>query len=306
MAGVTKRDFAATQLCDVSELANLASEHGWAVAPYLPPPAARNAFAHRRYAVEAGAAIFQGPKSDPVKTRTEPRELQDIILRTVEAALAMDLAAAIVADEAGIVLSSDLPVVWVVEALMGGLGWSEVRCSIADGGVNAEATLEEDGSLALLSLVAHPLLGFSEKLDLLLHGPTGSVRLTTSLPLLAAWSAMDDSVEKSARYVVVARSTYRDGQPLMTEAAAAKVLANWAFQSAIDEEVDSAATLGCLRAIRNVARELDLADLAKMLGTLVHWHLSRGTDTQVTIDELQDMLGVAALDVDPPSQMLLS
>ncbi|MCU1497287.1 MAG: hypothetical protein JWM47_1240 [Acidimicrobiales bacterium] len=305
-AATTKMDFARTQTADVSELGNVASDKGWTVAQHLPPPEVRNAFAHRRYAVEGEDVVFSGPKTNPTQTRMSSLELQDTILQTVEVAMAMDLAVAIVAADAGIEFSADLPAVWMAEALMVGLGWSGVSTCVVDGRVVAEATLVEDASLAVLSFAAHPLSRIADQLDLTLHGPTKSVRFLVPLGMFVSWTTIEDPVERSARYLVLSRKILRDGLPLITEDAARKVLAWTACEVAVDKGLEMAVSVGGLRIIRSAARNLGFDDLTRMLGRLVQWRLSLGTDTQVAYEEISDIFEAVAVTVDAPTEMLLS
>jgi hypothetical protein len=303
-AATTKMSFATTQLADVSELGNIAKDKAWVVASHLPPSEVRNGFAHRSYAIDGDEAVFPGSKPGP--TRMSSLALQDAVLRTVEASLAMDLAAAIVAADAEIEIQADLPAIWMAEALMTGLGWTDVSTQICGRTAHSEATLAEDASLAALSFASSPLSAVASELELTLHGPDHLVRFVVPLDMFAAWNQITDEAEKTARYVVLSRSTTRDGSPLITEDAARKVLAWMAAEAAVDQSRPLRPTLDDLRTIRAAARELGFNDLARLLGRLTQWRGALGTDMAIPYEEIAEIFDVMAVPVQPPSQMLLS
>lgn len=302
-AATTKMSFATTQLADVSELGNIARDKAWVVATHLPPSEVRNGFAHRSYAVDGEEAVFPGSKPGP--TRMSSLALQDAVLRTVEATLAMDLAAAIVATDAGIEIAADLPAIWMSEASMTGLGWTNVSTQFRGRTALSEASLAEDASLAALSFAVSPLSAAADELDLTLHGPDHLVRFVIPIAMFVAWNELTDEAEKTVRFVVLSRAITRNGSPLITEGAARKVLAWMAAKAAVDQSRPLRPTLDDLRTIRVAAGELGYKDLARLLGRLTQWRVSLGTDTAIPYEEIAEISDVMAVPVEQPSEMLL-
>lgn len=304
-AATTRRDFAASQEADVSELAQIATDKRWAVAPHLPGSSIRNAFAHRSYSIEGGIAVFPGVRGGP-DVRIHPRDLQNSVLAATEASMAMDLALAIVEAEAGISVPTELPAVWLAEAFMVALGWTGVAVEVADRIAHAEATLAADAPLASMAFVAQSLVGVAKTLDLVLHGTTGTVRILGSLDTMSDWGEITDAVEKSARFVQQLRLTTRDGQPLITEDAATKALAVQAMEIAVQSDRSVLATTTDLRTIRSVARDLHFQELTRMLGRLIQWRATVGSDVAVSHDEVAGLFDLMNRPVEQPSGMLLT
>lgn len=301
----TRRTFSDTQACDVSDLANVARDKGWAIAGALGTSELRNAFAHRDYEV-LGDRVLLSParhrREGAPATSASLNEVQNSILELIEASAAMDLALIFVAEGLGLEGYVLPPTQFFVRTILVALGWSDVELTVSERTLVLHATVAGEVPLGAVAYAAQPFVDTAEVVELHLSRADTGMRSVVEIPLGAykAWSsASSDVLGKEVAFLQLSASTTRNGSPVMDSQHAAKYIAFRACQVVGDRGRPFAELNQDLRRWRAAARDLGLDELQRLIGRAQRWRAMAETDLAVDPAEMEALLSLAGTVLDP-------
>lgn len=304
----TRRTFESWQAADVSELVNLARDRCWAVADSIPSSVIRNAFAHRDYIVD-GDDVLLSPRraadrgEEPEATTLV--QLQDVVLGTVEAAAAMELALAYCAENRGLDEALRNNAHLFMPVVVSVLGWQNVE--VQDDGPTTHVAATVAGPIPSHAVVfpIQPLASSVRTLVLHLRRDNDEAQITVDVDAYRSWSADADDLDKELRFARLMRSTTIDGEPFFGDAQLDKLLATRAAEIATDDARPQAAVIADLRKIRGLARELERTALNRALGQALRWRASLAAGTPMdTEEDTSPLLAYVGAAVEPPGTTL--
>lgn len=300
----TRRTFSDTQACDVSDLANVARDKGWAIAGALGTSELRNAFAHRDYEV-LGDRVLLSParhrREGAPATSASLNEVQNSILEFIEASAAMDLALIFVAEDLGVEGYVLPPAQFLVRTMLVALGWSDVELTVSERTLVLHATVAGEVPLGAVAYAAQPFVDAAEVVQLHLGRADTGMRAVVEIPLGAykAWSNASDVLGKEVAFLQLSASTTRNGSPVMDSRHAAKYIAFRACQVVGNRGRPFAELNQDLRRWRAAARDLGLDELQRLIGRAQRWRAMAETDLAVDPAELEPLLALAGTVLDP-------
>ena len=307
----TRRSFAATQGCDVSELAGIARGQGWPIAQQLGDAAIRNAFAHRDFTIDGDCVLLSPRRGRPA---TSPRsltipELQDAVLEIIEISSAMELATLWLTEQVdpnSVIIPEGLV---FLESTLIGFGWNEVEIAAeVDDCVRISGCVDTPVPLAAIAFAVGPLVGTVREVWLHLKSRDRSRECTAVVPvdLYAAWGRTECEPEKEAAFIRLCEATTVDGSPIMSRSHVHHVIAIRACQLTIDQEQQLATVCTGLKVWRSLARALELPDLAREIGRAIRLRTYRAAEIPVSEADTPALLEHVGTDLPPLRANLLS
>lgn len=300
--------FEETQATNVSSLARVANEQGWAIGPYVSGTAVRNAFGHRDFRVRDDGMVellsarrrAEG-RSPPVMTLDE---LCDAVLSLVEACGVMDMAFALVTgrsvDDQELHASPFL----VRTVVAGTLGWEVVDTDFGDTDVVVEARCRGPVKLAAVGTLASFLTGYTRLIVRLHAEHGGTYEFDIPIPQFNSWSRAEGEVGKSAAFQVACHLARVNGEPAMTAAQVRKALAMQAAQLLENLTVSFAEIKADLASLRNAAKEIGDEELRKAIASGIGWRANVAADNPTEVASLQALLDILGQEVEPLNEWI--
>ena len=307
----TRRSFAATQGCDVADLAGIARDQNWPIASHLGDSTIRNAFAHRDFTIDGDSVLLSPQRGRPTasgRSLTMP-ELLDSVLEIIEVSAAMELATVWVTetvDPESVFVAEGIE---FVEAILNCFGCDEVDVvTSADNCVRISACVDTPVRLATIAAVVQPLVGTAREVSLHLQSRDKSRECTVIVPvdIHAAWQRAESELEKEAAFLRLCEATTVDGVPILSRDHVRHVVGIRACELFVDQDQELADVCTGLAVWRLLAETLALADLARDIGRAIRCRRYRAAGIQITEADLPMLLEHVGVDLPPPITDLLS
>ncbi len=309
-AATTRMSFAQTQAADVSELANIAKDKRWAVAPQLGSDAVRNAYAHRDYFVDSSGIVLSAAKgrvSETAPVRRTFEELHDEVLRFIEVAAAMDLALLAFAEQSGTADYVDLGHPYLAGVLLSALGWTDVR--VEERASTLRITANVPGEVQG-NAIAYPMTVAVEStlvaVEMRLHRTdTGDRRVVWApVALYREWLEFKGGEGSEATYLDFLGTTTYDGAPVVSVAQIRKAVAVSALPLLATETDSIGALQLTLSPWRRLARKYGLADLDKAIGRALRLRATPHSENALAA-AIEQIVANASEVVDPVTSTML-
>lgn len=302
-AATTRRTFAATQACDVSELTQIACDKSWSIATGLSGADARNAFAHRDFEiVDGGVSLSPHRRADRGESPVvEHAELQDLVLQLVETTAAMDLALSIVWENSGLRSRHALGL-QLARSLLYGVGWDGVVVETLGDDLSITAEVDGGQPFGMIGLVVSLFRDDAQAvhLDLSRRDNTTQTSLTLPVELFIQWNDKQDGLDKEVAFIRLLSNTIQDGSPLLTAAHAQIYIAMTAAKAVADRTQAFPRVNRQLKSWRALARELGLDALQLQIGRAQRWRASAEAGERAHPEVLEGLLAMAEGDPDAP------
>lgn len=305
-SATSKRDFDATQACDVSELVNVALDQAWPIATLLPGADIRNSFGHRDYEVLNDLVILavrgRAKRGLEQHAFTVP-ELQDSVLSLLELAAAMDLALLLVAGDSG--YGSRLKFEdSMIRSLLVAFGWRRVRVFAPNESLyRIQADVWGAQRMGCLALVSRLLDARFDQVELELTRVDTETSVELKFPA-AEFSriAADISGEGVAAEIGLFRVLHmvkRNGMPMLDAQATAVPIAIQVFKIMVDRQVPFSEVNAELKLWRQLARDLDLPEVVRDIGRSQRFRAMGEAGDPVSEEEVAGLFSFAT-GLEPP------
>lgn len=229
--------------------------------------------------------------------------LQDSVLEIIETAAAMDLALALVLEDAGVELDISALAQVLAPSLFAAPGWTSIDVHQLDGHrVRVTAEVHADVELGVVGFAANAFTGSARRVDLNLRRSATDERAEISIDLAAfdAWMRASDGVESEVEMLRLASAMTLNGRPFLALDRVEQILAHKGCQVLSDQQIRER-----VRHLRALARELALSDVGREMGRGLRVRMEREAGFGLDPAEFEGLFGIARREAsDVPSKLL--